>query len=87
MHRIYPNQNNDCFSCSGPFTCKLLIRLGMSSLATFADDQTIPAWAKPSVFAAAQQGIISGRSNNLFAPNDQATRAETAVRLLKMQEL
>ncbi|BBI30822.1 fibronectin type III domain-containing protein [Cohnella abietis] len=48
----------------------------------FADDRLIPVWAKGAVEAAREKGIVSGRSGNNFAPNDQATRAEALVILL-----
>lgn len=33
-------------------------------------------WAKESICALAEKGIVSGRGNGLFAPNDVVTRAE-----------
>ncbi|MBB3069227.1 putative repeat protein (TIGR02543 family) [Paenibacillus baekrokdamisoli] len=51
---------------------------------SFADDKDIPAWAKGSVAYVKQAGIVQGKSGNLFAPQDHATRAEAVTVLLKM---
>jgi hypothetical protein len=50
----------------------------------FADDASIPDWAKTAAAAASELGIMKGRDNNRFAPNDTATRAEGVVMLLRM---
>lgn len=49
--------------------------------ASFADADRIPAWAEPYVAAAYDAGLIQGRGDGKFAPNDPATRAE-AVKLI-----
>ncbi|NOU78990.1 hypothetical protein GC101_08855 [Paenibacillus sp. LMG 31459] len=49
----------------------------------FADDAVIPAWGKSAVEALRGQGLLTGRSNNHFAPNDSATRAEAIVIILR----
>ncbi|MFF2092262.1 S-layer homology domain-containing protein [Paenibacillus sp. NPDC058174] len=49
----------------------------------FADADAIPVWSREAVEAAREKGIITGRSGNRFAPNDEATRAEAIVLLLK----
>jgi len=41
----------------------------------FNDLSSVP-WAKESIEALALKGIISGRGNGIFAPNDNVTRAE-----------
>lgn len=51
---------------------------------TFADADSIAAWAQPSVAAAAEAGLINGRSNNRFVPAANATRAEAAVMILRL---
>jgi len=53
----------------------------------FADHEDIPAWAKSSVALVKQQGIMQGNSENKFAPNDSATRAEAVTVLLKLFDL
>lgn len=50
----------------------------------FADDNDIPAWAKGSVAFVKQAGIVQGKSNNRFSPQDHATRAEAVTVLLNM---
>lgn len=52
----------------------------------FSDDQRIPAWAKVSVAFVKQAGIVQGRDKNEFAPQDNATRAESVIVLLKVAE-
>jgi hypothetical protein len=51
---------------------------------SFADDKDIPAWAKGSVAIVKQAGIVQGKSDNKFSPQDNATRAEAVMVLLKM---
>lgn len=45
----------------------------------FSDDADIPIWAKGYADFAAQTGVIQGRGNNRFVPNDSATRAEAVT--------
>jgi hypothetical protein len=51
---------------------------------SFTDADRIPQWAQAAVAAAQKQGIISGRDNNTFAPNDTATRAEAVTLILAL---
>ncbi|WP_162341775.1 S-layer homology domain-containing protein [Paenibacillus paridis] len=51
---------------------------------SFADDATIPAWARDYVANAFENGLIKGRENNYFAPKGLTTRAEAAVVLLRL---
>ena len=44
----------------------------------FADDAQISDYAKEAVYALRKRAIINGKENNLFAPFDNATRAEAA---------
>lgn len=44
----------------------------------FADEDKIADYAKNAVSYLASKEILSGRENNIFAPTDNATRAETA---------
>ncbi|OUS78761.1 hypothetical protein B1748_01410 [Paenibacillus sp. MY03] len=59
----------------------LQINLPEASVTSFNDDRAIPAWAKAYVQGAFNEGLISGRSGNQFAPNETATRAE-AIKVL-----
>lgn len=45
---------------------------------TFADDYQIADYAKEAVSYLAGEGMISGMGDNLFAPNENATRAQAA---------
>ena len=51
---------------------------------SFADDKDIPAWAKSSVDFVKQAGMVQGKGDNEFAPQDSATRAEAVTVLLKL---
>jgi hypothetical protein len=53
----------------------------------FADDKDIPAWAKGSVAYVKQAGIVQGKGDNQFAPQDHATRAEAVTILLNMMAI
>jgi len=47
----------------------------------FADADSIPAWARGYIAAAAERGWVKGVGNNRFAPNSSTSRAE-AVHLI-----
>ncbi|EPD51914.1 hypothetical protein HMPREF1210_01716 [Paenisporosarcina sp. HGH0030] len=49
----------------------------------FVDDKNISTFAKLSVKQAVALGIVSGRGGNVFSPQDNATRAESAVMLYR----
>lgn len=54
---------------------------------TFVDSGDIPTWAKGWVELAVDKGIMEGRSGNTFVPNDNATRAEATVMILRLLNL
>ncbi|MEK3782495.1 RCC1 domain-containing protein [Paenibacillus sp. FSL R5-0810] len=62
----------------------LQLELNANALPGFADDETIPGWAKGAVEAIRKLGIVDGRSDNRFVPNETATRAEATVMLLRL---
>lgn len=45
----------------------------------FDDDEQISSWAKEAVSSIKQLGIINGKENNNFKPEQMATRAEASV--------
>ncbi|MGV2966977.1 Ig-like domain-containing protein [Paenibacillus sp. AGC30] len=51
---------------------------------SFADDKSIPLWAKTSVEALKELGLVEGMGNNDFKPKAQTTRAEAVVILMNM---
>ncbi|WP_261808088.1 S-layer homology domain-containing protein [Paenibacillus sp. N3.4] len=59
--------------------------VGANAATHFADDTDIPFWAKSSVAAVLQAGIIQGKDAGQFAPQDRATRAEAVTVLLKLK--
>lgn len=60
------------------------LNLDTTRNSTFADAEDIPAWAKTYITAASEAKLVQGRDGNLFAPNDQATRAEAVTLILSM---
>ncbi|MGB9792961.1 MAG: S-layer homology domain-containing protein, partial [Thermacetogeniaceae bacterium] len=54
---------------------------GLNSSTGFADDQEIPAWARPFVAKARQGGLVHGYPDGRFLPDRQLSRAEAAVLL------
>jgi len=57
----------------------------MNAVPSFADTSEIPAWARPYTAAAVKAGLVKGRGNNLFVPNDHATRAEAVTLILALR--
>ncbi|GGI45604.1 hypothetical protein GCM10008018_12990 [Paenibacillus marchantiophytorum] len=53
----------------------------------FSDSEQVPQWARPYVATAYAAGLIHGRDNNEFAPNDEATRAEATILILGMLKI
>ncbi len=50
----------------------------------FGDDSEISDYAKDAIYTLKAYGIISGKSDNEFAPLSQATRAEAATMIYRM---
>ncbi len=55
-----------------------------SAATSFADDKGTPAWAKSSVAALKELGIVNGIGANEFKPSAQTTRAEAVIDLINM---
>ena len=53
---------------------------------SFVDREQIPIWARSAVAQTVQAGIINGKPGNVFAPQDQATRAEAVTMIIKLLE-
>ena len=47
----------------------------------FSDDEAIASWAKEAVYSLLAQGIVSGRTAEIFSPAEKLTRAEAAMLL------
>ncbi|TZE83200.1 S-layer homology domain-containing protein [Calorimonas adulescens] len=47
----------------------------------YADDDSIPSWARDSIYVATRMNILQGDSRGRVNPNDKLTRAEAAVLL------
>ena len=50
----------------------------------FNDDSEIGAWAKPSVYALADNHIMCGYEDNTFRPKNKITRAESVATLSRV---
>lgn len=57
---------------------------GSTKTLPFADADQIPAWGKDYAIAAYEAGLIQGKGNNKFAPNDPLTRGEAVTVLMKL---
>ncbi|TBL81031.1 cadherin-like beta sandwich domain-containing protein [Paenibacillus thalictri] len=53
-------------------------------IARFTDASTISGWAKEAVNLSVQAGVINGRTDAIFAPGSNATRAEAVEMLDRM---
>lgn len=62
----------------------LHLQVDENAQSNFADRESIPSWAQAEVASVQKQGIIQGRGDNLFAPNDNATRAEAISLILAL---
>jgi hypothetical protein len=51
---------------------------------SFSDDKAIPAWAKSSIEALKELGIVKGIGAGEFNPSAQTTRAEAVIVLMNM---
>ncbi|WP_171056287.1 hemoblobin-interacting domain-containing protein [Paenibacillus sinopodophylli] len=64
--------------------------LGKSSDANavigFADERDIALWARGSVAYVKEAGIVNGKGDNRFAPQDHTTRAEAVAVLLRARD-
>lgn len=52
----------------------------------YADADEIASWARDSVLACTQKGLLRGKGNSLFDPKAETTRAEAATVLVKLAE-
>ncbi|NLO21268.1 MAG: hypothetical protein GX119_04625 [Syntrophomonadaceae bacterium] len=57
---------------------------GEMKKSSFADDNNIPDWARAAVNGAVKAGILKGLPGNIFGGEQNASRAETAVILVRM---
>ncbi|MCL2337561.1 MAG: S8 family serine peptidase [Firmicutes bacterium] len=60
---------------------------GTAAAADYKDQSIISTWALADVRTARQLGLLSGKPGNLFAPQDNITRAETAAAVSRLLSL
>ena len=53
----------------------------------FADDVKIGDWARGSVYAMRQTGIMQGKENNQFCPTDGYTAEQSIVTIERMYQI
>ncbi|WP_020617363.1 S-layer homology domain-containing protein [Paenibacillus daejeonensis] len=58
-----------------------------TSTQPFTDDNTLPGWARDSVYALSGLGILQGRNGHVFDPQAPVTSAEALVVLLRAVDL
>lgn len=63
---------------------KALGKAASTGALTFADAAKAPDWAKGFIATAVAEGIIKGKPGNVFAPNDNATRAESSTMVVRV---
>lgn len=51
----------------------------------FADNQSVPAWAKSAIYALTDAGIFTGTGSGNISPNSQLNKAQTAQMLLTIK--
>ena len=73
--------------------CRALINKGINlnsdNSVKYSDDSAIDGYALDAVYTVKAAGIMSGMENNVFAPAENANRAQAAVvidRLIKLKE-
>ena len=65
----------------------LKLNIESDTVTSFADDKSIPSWAKGAVAELKKLSLMVGSGANQFNPNAQATRAEAVTVLLNMLAL
>ncbi len=60
------------------------VDIAMEQTGEFADSDKVSDWARVAVGIIKELGIVSGKENNMFAPLDNATRAEICKILVNM---
>ncbi len=74
-----PNDNiSRADICAVIYRCIKNTALENSSNTVFADDSSIPNYAREGVYALAGSGIVNGMGDNRFAPLENATRAQAS---------
>lgn len=99
-YRIINGYENGLFGVGDPITREdmtailyrlsnavLDIRLPEPKTDSFADSAQVADYAREAVGIMAALGIVRGREDGSFAPQDQTTRAETAVMLYRLIEI
>lgn len=79
-----PNANITRAEMATMITKALKLAAKENASTSFADDKEIPAWAKGSVAALKELGIVNGTGANEFHPSSQTTRAEAVIVLINM---
>jgi len=51
----------------------------LNATPSYADDASISSWAKPSIYRAAELGLMGGKDQNCFDPAGELTREQTFV--------
>lgn len=63
------------------------VRLTESTRGAFDDQEDISFWAREAVSRCQGSGLIQGKGENRFSPQDHITRAELAQLLLRLEAI
>jgi len=58
-----------------------------SKVAEYADFEHVSVYAQEAMIYALATGVLNGRTDNMLAPNGQATRAEVAAMLMRFESV
>lgn len=68
------------------YTKHIGIKTEFADISHYSDEKTVSDWAKDAVSWAVQTKIVTGKGNNLLAPEDSASRAEAAAVIRRYTE-
>ncbi|WP_219835053.1 S-layer homology domain-containing protein [Paenibacillus sp. R14(2021)] len=56
-----------------------------SAATGYADDASVPGWARGAVAVSGKHALLDGLQDNRFAPSVKTTRAEAAAAIVRMR--
>ncbi|MBR3576742.1 MAG: S-layer homology domain-containing protein [Clostridia bacterium] len=68
------------------YTKHIGVNTEFADISSYTDEEMVSDWAKEAVTWAVHEKIVTGKGNNSLAPQDSATRAETAAVIRRYAE-